>query len=78
MGEVMEACGSYEEWLPHSDNTGADFGVVIPFCFMAVISVMNVMEMEVYKWPGLKAHWRTRDTSPEVTFDQGQVMGGGS
>ena len=31
-----------------------------------------------YKWPGLKAHWRTRDTSPEVTFDQGQVMGGGS
>lgn len=31
-----------------------------------------------YKWPGLKAHWRTRDTSPEVTFDQGHVMGGGS
>jgi 5-(hydroxymethyl)furfural/furfural oxidase len=31
-----------------------------------------------YKWPGLKAHWRTRDTSPEVTFDQGRIMGGGS
>jgi 5-(hydroxymethyl)furfural/furfural oxidase len=31
-----------------------------------------------YKWPGLKAHWRTRETSPEVTFDQACVMGGGS
>jgi 5-(hydroxymethyl)furfural/furfural oxidase len=31
-----------------------------------------------YKWPGLKAHWRRRDNSPEVTFDQGRVMGGGS
>jgi 5-(hydroxymethyl)furfural/furfural oxidase len=31
-----------------------------------------------YKWPGLKAHWRTRETSPEVTFDQARVMGGGS
>ena len=31
-----------------------------------------------YKWPGLKAHWRTRETSPEVTFDQGRIMGGGS
>jgi len=28
--------------------------------------------------PGLKAHWRRRDNSPEVTFDQGRVMGGGS
>ncbi|MDB5556842.1 MAG: choline dehydrogenase BetA, partial [Rhizobium sp.] len=31
-----------------------------------------------YKWPGLKAHWRTRDNSPEITFDQGRVIGGGS
>ena len=29
-------------------------------------------------WPGLKAHWRTRETSPETTFDQGRIMGGGS
>lgn len=33
---------------------------------------------KAYKWPGLKAHWRTRDNSPEVTFDQGRIMGGGS
>jgi 5-(hydroxymethyl)furfural/furfural oxidase len=31
-----------------------------------------------YMWPGLKAHWRTRDTSPETTYDQGRIMGGGS
>ena len=31
-----------------------------------------------YMWPGLKAHWRTRDTSPEVSFDQARIMGGGS
>jgi 5-(hydroxymethyl)furfural/furfural oxidase len=31
-----------------------------------------------YMWPGLKAHWRTRDNSPETTFDQGRIMGGGS
>lgn len=31
-----------------------------------------------YKWPGLKAHWRTRETSPETIFDQGRIMGGGS
>jgi 5-(hydroxymethyl)furfural/furfural oxidase len=31
-----------------------------------------------YKWSGLKAHWRTRDNSPEITFDQGRVIGGGS
>jgi len=31
-----------------------------------------------YKWPGLKAHWRTRENSPETIFDQGHVMGGGS
>jgi 5-(hydroxymethyl)furfural/furfural oxidase len=31
-----------------------------------------------YKWPGLKAHWRRRDNSPAVTFDQGRIMGGGS
>jgi len=29
-------------------------------------------------WPGLRAHWRTRDTSPAITFDQGRIMGGGS
>lgn len=31
-----------------------------------------------YKWAGLKAHWRRRDTSPPVGFDQGRVIGGGS
>jgi 5-(hydroxymethyl)furfural/furfural oxidase len=31
-----------------------------------------------YKWPDLKAHWRLRDNSPEVTYDQGRVIGGGS
>jgi len=31
-----------------------------------------------YMWPGLKAHWRTRETSPATAFDQGRVMGGGS
>ena len=31
-----------------------------------------------YMWPGLKCHWRTRDTSPETAFDQGRIMGGGS
>jgi 5-(hydroxymethyl)furfural/furfural oxidase len=31
-----------------------------------------------YKWPGLKAHWRTGETSPEVPYDQARVMGGGS
>jgi 5-(hydroxymethyl)furfural/furfural oxidase len=31
-----------------------------------------------YMWPGLKAHWRMRDNSPETIFDQGRVMGGGS
>ena len=33
---------------------------------------------KAYMWPQLKAHWRTRDTSPAVTFDQARVMGGGS
>ncbi len=31
-----------------------------------------------YMWPGLKAHWRTRETSPETAFDQARIMGGGS
>lgn len=31
-----------------------------------------------YKWSGLKAHWRTRDTSPAVGLEQGRVIGGGS
>jgi len=31
-----------------------------------------------YMWSGLKAHWRTRDNSPETAFDQGRIMGGGS
>ncbi len=31
-----------------------------------------------YMWPGLKAHWRTRATSPAVAFDQARIMGGGS
>ena len=33
---------------------------------------------KAYMWPGLKAHWRTRETSAETTFDQGRIMGGGS
>jgi 5-(hydroxymethyl)furfural/furfural oxidase len=31
-----------------------------------------------YMWPGLKAHWRTRETSPAIAFDQARIMGGGS
>ncbi len=31
-----------------------------------------------YKWPGLKAHWRTQANSPAIGFDQGRIMGGGS
>jgi 5-(hydroxymethyl)furfural/furfural oxidase len=31
-----------------------------------------------YMWPGLKAHWRTRTSSPAVAFDQGCIIGGGS
>lgn len=31
-----------------------------------------------YMWPGLKAHWRTSETSPETSFDQARIMGGGS
>ena len=30
-----------------------------------------------YKWSGLKAHWRTRETSPPITLEQGRVIGGG-
>jgi len=30
-----------------------------------------------YKWTGLKAHWRTRETSPPITLEQGRVIGGG-
>jgi 5-(hydroxymethyl)furfural/furfural oxidase len=33
---------------------------------------------KTYMWPDLKAHWRTRDTSPEVAYDQARIMGGGS
>jgi 5-(hydroxymethyl)furfural/furfural oxidase len=33
---------------------------------------------KAYMWPGLKAHWRTCETSPLVTFDQARIMGGGS
>lgn len=31
-----------------------------------------------YMWPGLKAHWRTRENSPLTGYDQGHVIGGGS
>jgi 5-(hydroxymethyl)furfural/furfural oxidase len=31
-----------------------------------------------YMWPGLVAHWRTRDTSPATPYDQARIMGGGS
>ncbi|HKF99838.1 MAG TPA: GMC family oxidoreductase N-terminal domain-containing protein [Xanthobacteraceae bacterium] len=33
---------------------------------------------DAYMWPGVKAHWRSQDNSPPVTFSQGRVMGGGS
>src|SRR5213083_999184 len=33
---------------------------------------------KAYMWPGLKAHWRKRDNSPAVAYDQGYVIGGGS
>ena len=33
---------------------------------------------KAYMWPGLRAHWRTRETSPAITLDQGRIMGGGS
>src|SRR5216117_125033 len=31
-----------------------------------------------YMWPALKAHWRTRETSPAIAYDQARVMGVGS
>ena len=31
-----------------------------------------------YMWPGLKAHWRTKETSPPTGYDQARIMGGGS
>jgi 5-(hydroxymethyl)furfural/furfural oxidase len=31
-----------------------------------------------YVWPDLRVHWRGRDTSPAVGFQQGKVLGGGS
>ena len=31
-----------------------------------------------YFWPGLKVHWRTKETSPLTGFSQGRIMGGGS
>ena len=33
---------------------------------------------KAYMWPGLKCHWRTRETSPATSYDQGRIMGGGS
>jgi 5-(hydroxymethyl)furfural/furfural oxidase len=33
---------------------------------------------KAYMWPGLNVHWRTRDTSPAIAFDQARIMGGGS
>lgn len=33
---------------------------------------------KAYMWPGLKVHWRARDTSPTITLDQARIMGGGS
>jgi 5-(hydroxymethyl)furfural/furfural oxidase len=31
-----------------------------------------------YMWPGLKCHWRTRESSPATAYDQARIMGGGS
>jgi 5-(hydroxymethyl)furfural/furfural oxidase len=31
-----------------------------------------------YMWPGLKCHWRTRETSLATAYDQARIMGGGS
>jgi len=33
---------------------------------------------KAYMWPGLKAHWRTRENSPAIAYDQGCIIGGGS
>ncbi|HUI96702.1 MAG TPA: GMC family oxidoreductase N-terminal domain-containing protein [Xanthobacteraceae bacterium] len=33
---------------------------------------------KAYMWPGLKCHWRTRETSPATAYDQARIMGGGS
>lgn len=31
-----------------------------------------------YVWPDLKVHWRGRENSPAVSFQQGRILGGGS
>jgi 5-(hydroxymethyl)furfural/furfural oxidase len=33
---------------------------------------------KAYMWPGLKCHWRLRDNSPEIPYDQARIVGGGS
>ncbi|MCC6780143.1 MAG: GMC family oxidoreductase N-terminal domain-containing protein [Hyphomicrobiales bacterium] len=33
---------------------------------------------DAYFWPGLKVHWRRKESSPPVTFSQARIMGGGS
>jgi len=33
---------------------------------------------DAYFWPGLKVHWRRKETSPLVGFSQGRAVGGGS
>ncbi len=33
---------------------------------------------DAYFWPGLRVHWRTKETSPLSGFSQGRIMGGGS
>ncbi|HEY7245803.1 MAG TPA: GMC family oxidoreductase N-terminal domain-containing protein [Xanthobacteraceae bacterium] len=33
---------------------------------------------DAYFWPGLKVHWRRRDSSPLVSYSQARIMGGGS
>ncbi len=31
-----------------------------------------------YMWPGPRIHWRRKDNSPAIGFDQARIMGGGS
>lgn len=49
-------------------NVPADIADVFP------LSTFN----SSYVWPDLKVHWRRRENSPAVSFQQGRILGGGS
>ena len=31
-----------------------------------------------YRWDSIRAHWKTKDSSPEIAIDQGKILGGSS